>query len=154
MQDRQPTKPNRVKLTLEDGTVLVGVLVRNDEPTVPGTPINKNTLFSNENSEKYACELPSEAFDLISRDIDVTVPVSGWSAAVGGDGYFYNIVDANGVKESHSPMFGMAPVAVANLDEARNAFALIDRMVTHDNSVTFKAAEKPEVDVIVRIKGV
>ena len=53
IKDRVPTKPNRVKLTSEeDGTVKYYTLSRADEPTVDGTPINK------------------ELFDSIQNDID------------------------------------------------------------------------------------
>ena len=53
IKDRVPTKPNRVKLTSEeDGTVKYYTLSRADEPTVDGTPINK------------------ELFDSIQTDID------------------------------------------------------------------------------------
>lgn len=55
MQDRQPKYPGRVTVTLDAataamlgvpaGTVLGGVLARNDEPFVEGHRLNKGTLF-------------------------------------------------------------------------------------------------------------
>ena len=39
--DRVPTKPGRVKLTKEDGSIEYVTTERADEPTEPGTPLNK-----------------------------------------------------------------------------------------------------------------
>lgn len=43
--DRKPTRPNRYKITPENGgTPYYVVLERADEPTVEGTPLNATTL--------------------------------------------------------------------------------------------------------------
>ena len=43
-KDRNPTKPNRFRVLLEDGTYYYAVLERADEPTEIGTPLNAETL--------------------------------------------------------------------------------------------------------------
>lgn len=42
--DRQVRKPNRFKITSDDGTVFYAVLERADEPILPGTPLNAATF--------------------------------------------------------------------------------------------------------------
>ena len=42
--DRKPTRPNRYKITQEDGSTAYVTLERADEPTVEGTPLNAATL--------------------------------------------------------------------------------------------------------------
>lgn len=44
--DRKPTKPNRFKITREDGSTYYVVLERADEPTEDGTPLNAEILNS------------------------------------------------------------------------------------------------------------
>lgn len=46
MKDRLSTKPNRFKLTLEDGTFKYVTIERADEPTVEGTLLNRASLLS------------------------------------------------------------------------------------------------------------
>ena len=49
MKDRVPTKPNRVLITPEDGSApQYATITRADEPTQEGTPLNKETLLSDE----------------------------------------------------------------------------------------------------------
>lgn len=38
--DRIPTKPNRMRITPEDGTTFYATLERADEPILEGTPLN------------------------------------------------------------------------------------------------------------------
>jgi len=42
--DRKPTRPNRYKVTPENGTPYYVTLERADEPTVEGTPLNAEVL--------------------------------------------------------------------------------------------------------------
>lgn len=63
MTDRVPTKPGRVKLTKEDGTVEYAVLERADEPTQEGTPINKATLLSDATAQRLNMDLKTATVD-------------------------------------------------------------------------------------------
>ena len=45
MENRQPTYPGRVILTPVPGTANTYDMTRADEPTVDGTPLNKETLL-------------------------------------------------------------------------------------------------------------
>lgn len=42
--DRKPTRPNRYKITRENGDTYYVTLERADEPTEEGTPLNATTL--------------------------------------------------------------------------------------------------------------
>lgn len=42
--DRKAAKPNRYKVTLENGETFYAVLERADEPIVEGTPLNAEAL--------------------------------------------------------------------------------------------------------------
>lgn len=154
MEDRQSKNPGRVKITLDDGTVMFGTIERADEPTVAGTPLNKNTLFNSKNSERYVSQLPSEAFELLVKDITVRVPTNGWSASVNSDGYYTQAINVSGMKEKYTPVFSLEIGTAAEVDALQEAFALIPKAKTAENEITFFATEQPQVDLVIRLKGV
>ena len=154
MQDRQPTKPNRIKITFDDGSVKYGYMERADEPTVEGTPLNKSTLFNSKNTERFACELPSEAFGLLSQEPVVVIPASGWSSSVDEEGYYTNRVDVEGMSENYSPIFSVVLTSALTVSEDEGAFEGIKRMTTHNGYVVFKATDAPTNDIKVKLKGV
>lgn len=68
MLDRVPLYPGRVKLTPVSGQENVYDMVRADQPTQPGDPLSKNTLFSDDAASFYpGASLPSEALKIIGR---------------------------------------------------------------------------------------
>ncbi len=151
MKDRQPMNPGRVKITLDDGTVLNGILERNDSPQEEGTPINKNTLFNSNNSERYASELPSEAFELLTKEWQVDVQADGWSSSVDSEGYYTQTITASGMKSVYKPNFMPLYGSASDVDTVDEAFSVIKRMTTSDGSITFLATEKPAIDITIRI---
>lgn len=72
MKDRTPRYPGRVKLTPVAGQTNTYDMVRADSPVEPGTPINKQTLLTDETA--YLLELknenptPDDAFSHIARN--------------------------------------------------------------------------------------
>ena len=54
MQDRIPGKPNRKKITYEDGTIQYATVEYADEPIAEGTPINKATLLQDDTAAALA----------------------------------------------------------------------------------------------------
>ena len=154
MNDRQPTKPNRVKITFDDGTVQFGYIERADEPTVEGTPLNKANLFDNHNSERYACNVPSEAFTLLTQGIIVTVPANGWSNSANSDGYYTQSVNVVGMRAVYEPIFAPEIGVANNADDINESFSLIARMVTENDKVTFLATEPLTNNITVRLKGI
>lgn len=154
MIDRQSQNPGRVKITLDDGTVMYGTIERADEPSVVGTPLNKNTLFNSINSERYACELPSEAFGLLTNEPVVIVPASAWSSSVDSEGYYTNRVNVIGMKEKFSPIFAPVFDNASNVEDLESAFIDLKRVTTHDGYVVFKALKPLTLDINIKLKGV
>lgn len=154
MEDRQSAKPGRIKLTFDDGTVKYATLERADEPSVVGSPLNKNTLFNSANSERFACNLPSEAFSLLTQEPVVAVPASGWSASADADGFYTNRVNVTGMKPEFSPVFALVIASTNNMLAQEIAFGTIKRMTTFDGYVIFKADSVPAIDLNIKLKGV
>ena len=148
MENRVPTKPGRIKLTDDSGNVKYYYMERADEPTVEGTPLNKATLFDSVNENRYSCELPSEAFELLVHEWQVNVLASGWSTDKNSAGYYTQTIAVVDMKEVFCPKF--MPLD----DTFVGKFSKIDRMITTDGSVTFLATQKPLEDISVRIVGV
>lgn len=153
MKDRVPTQPGRVKLTHADGTSEYATLERADEPTQTGTPINKATLFSSANEERFGCELPSEALGLIGREWTVTIPQSGWSSSQ-TNGYYTNRVTVSGMKAVYNPIVSLKVSNATNAPDEKAAFSLLDLFETYDGYIIAKAGVKPDKSITVRVKGV
>lgn len=154
MEDRQSARPGRVKLTFDDGTVKYATLERADEPTVVGSPLNKNTLFNSNNTARYGCDLPSQAFEAITREVAVELGVSDWSTEQSEEGYYTATVVIPEMKKEYSPVFAPTVTDMASSADTEADFAAIKRMTTFDGYVVFKAAEIPQGPVGIRIKGV
>lgn len=154
MEDRQSENPGRVKITLDDGTILNGVLERNDSPTVVGTPLNKATLFDSRASERYGAETPSEAFSQMATENEVAVPVSGWNADVNSDGWYTNQVTVEWMKEVYNPIMDLV-VSGAELSVVEStAYNAVQEVETFDGYVIFKGNRVPTDDFTVRFRGV
>lgn len=151
MENRQPTKPNRIKLTDENGGVKYCYMERADEPTIEGTPLNKATLFDSANSDRYACDLPSEALALLTKEWQMNVPASGWSSVVNGDGYYTQTIAVSGMKSVYKPNFMPLYGTASETDAVDEVFSVIKRMTTADDSVTFLATEKPTNNITIRV---
>ena len=154
MKDRQSANPGRIKFTLDDGTVMFGTIERADNPTVVGDPLNKNTLFNSNNSERYNVELPSRAFELLTQEPVVSLSPDGWSSSADAEGFFTQTVDVEGMSEKYSPMFSLVATTAEAITEEEFAFSYIKKMETFNGYVVFKATEPVETVVNVRIKGV
>lgn len=151
MLDRQTTNPGHVKLTLDDGTVFSGFLRRDDGPIVEGTPLNKANLFDDLASERYAAETPNEAFNLIGREIVVTVPADGWYQE---DGWYKNQVAVPEMRAVHQPR---ASVYITSADTAVDeslAFGVLYDIETFDGYIVCKALEPAAIDFSLRLTGV
>ena len=154
MQDRQPTKPNRIKITFDDGSVKYGYMERADEPTVEGTPLNKSTLFNSENSERFDCELPSEAFKAIGMEWQFTVPLTGYSASADAEGYYTIDIPLEGMSEKYNPKFSPLYANASGIDDIDESFNFIKRIITSDGKVTMKVTEPPLTAFTLRLWGV
>lgn len=154
MIDRQPTKPGRIKLTDDKGNVQYYYMERADEPTVVGTPINKATLFDDDNSARTGGSTPSEGFDAILKDWGTfTIPLSGWSSSTSNGWYTYRI-DIPGMKAAFNPFVDVLYESGATANEVSASFVVIKEIETFDGYVICKAVERPAVTIKIRITGV
>lgn len=154
MQDRQPMNPGRVKITLDDGTVLNGVLERNDSPQVEGTALNKANLFDDNASARYGAETPSQAFNLIGKNWDnITLLLSGWSSAQ-VNGLYENRVNISGMLAAFDPWVDVVYTSAATMDDDDSAFAVIKEIETFDGYIIARAKEKPDQNIVLRVRGV
>ena len=151
MIDRQPTKPGRIKLTPDPSADGYYYMERADEPTAEGTAINKATLFNSTNSERYSCDLPSGAFELLTKEWQVSVPAAGWSAAVNEEGYYTQTIAVEGMKSVYQPNFMPLYGIAADVDTVDKVFIDIKRMITSNGNVTFMATKAPTNDITIRV---
>ena len=144
-------------LTANNNGTLTCDIVANTDGTgteVMGTPLTKGTLFSGDNSNRYAVDTPSDGFEVLVREWTVTVPASAWSIDVNVDGYYTNTVATSGMKALYTPTYALNETDATIIDDAISAFAEIKRMTTSDDSVTFLALDRIDTDIPIRIKGV
>ena len=153
MKDRVPTQPGRVKVTHTDGSTEYVTVERADNPTQEGTPLNKATLFTNSNENRFGCELPSEALDLIAKEWTVTISQSGWSSSQ-TNGYYTNRVTVSGMKAVYNPIVSLKVSNATNAPDEKAAFSLLDLFETYDGYIIAKAGVKPDKSITVRVKGV
>lgn len=151
MEDRQSAKPGRIKLTFDDGTVKYATLERADEPTVVGSPLNKATLFDNENEGRYACSLPNDALKMLTKEWQVNVPANGWSVTANKEGYYTQTIAVDGMREVFKPNFMPLYGTAATVDAVDEVFSVIKRMTTSNGNVTFMATEVPKNDITIRV---
>lgn len=154
MKDRIPTLPGRVKITKTDGTTEYVTMERADEPTEMGTPLNKATLLDANQSIRYGVETPNEAFSKLVGNVQVTVSIDGWSSTVNSEGYYTNKIAVAGMKKEYEPIYSLVPTSSALLEDEEAAFAVIKRMTTLDGYAEFKALEKPDKSIKVKVRGV
>ncbi len=160
MEDRIPTLPGRVKLTRADGTSEYVTIERADEPTNPGTPLNKATLLSDQVGLKYGLDSTgtvSQALALNVYDETVNLPADKWVNSSNPANYFTNSVTLATMKEAYNPIVSLDISKTSDfniVDAEKEAFALITFVITRDGVIHFWATEKPETSINVRIKGV
>ena len=77
--DRQSTKPNRYKITRDDGSIEYVTLERADEPTVAGTPLNASVFNGIVNELKN--KIPNDGPIVLKEGVDYhygdTLPSAG-----------------------------------------------------------------------------
>ena len=121
MQDRVPLYPGRVKLTPVAGQENVYDMVRADQPTQEGTPLNKNSLLKDATAALFQLSgdtaLPDKVFEILSKaalveeDGSLVLPDgSGAKQAIIGSGKYtgtgtYGQSNPNSVSLNGKPEF-------------------------------------------------
>lgn len=151
MLDRVPTLPGRVKLTKDTGDYYY--LERADNPTIEGTPLNSSTLFDSNMSDRYQCNTPSEAFNLLSKVWKVTLRLVDWSEDP-VDGYYTQTVTVEAMKESYVPTITLIPTNSALEDEEREGFSRVGKIETGNGFIKAYTKKLPSLNLNLTIKGV
>lgn len=88
----------------------------------------------------------------VSQSFTAAVPADGWT----GDAAPYtNTVTAAGITADDTPIWDiLCSEDMETVEKELEAYALVYRMTTANNSVTFYAIEKPEVPLNIQIKAV
>lgn len=154
MLDRQPTKPNRIKLTDDSGNIEYYTMERADEPTTEGTPLNKATLFSSTNEELYQCSVPSEAFDKIAKLVEVRLPVNGWSTKRDENGWFYQRVNVAGMSARRTPIVSLKVTSAENRIKEEYCYGYIKRVETYDGYIICRIVNMIDTNLTIELKGV
>lgn len=85
MQDRVPTYPGRVKLNPVSGQENTYDMVRADEPTQDGTPLNKATLLKDDTAALYGKGTDAVPDDILSILSNAVLFVGGYLKDIGGN---------------------------------------------------------------------
>lgn len=84
MQDRVPTYPGRIKLTPVSGQENTYDMVRADEPTQEGTPLNKASLLQDETAALYGKGADAVPNDILSILSNAVLSIDGNLQDIGG----------------------------------------------------------------------
>ena len=157
MKDRLVEFPNRYKLIPVSGQAdtydlqpVPGTI------TEEGTFLNKAVLFSDTNSERFGETdgTPNAGFSKITQEINITVPLLGWSENPDSTGWYTNQVQVSEMKSVYNPLLDLVITSATLADDERSAFSCIIECETFDGYVIFKAVDLPDIDFNVRFVGV
>lgn len=156
MLDRVSTIPGRVKLTHRSGEENTDyyIMERADQPSETGTPLNKETLFSDANLAAYNVNTPAQAFEKLMKVWSVTVPSTGWSSSVDSKGYYTQTVTIPEMRATYNPIFGLIPSGAHVKRTEQSEASKLAYMDTADGSVILYAVGKPSINLNLYIKGV
>ena len=118
MQDRVPLYPGRVKLTPVAGHENVYDMVRQDQPTQEGTPLNKNSLLKDATAELFQLgtdAVPDDVLKILSKS--ALIDKDGGLSSTSGSKIkqiHYDMVQYYGTGDfnvtftvNHKPIFGV-----------------------------------------------
>lgn len=90
----------------------------------------------------------------LALNVQITIAATAWSNSAP----YTASIGITKMTENDSPIISVgmpSTIDAANIKAAKKAFAMIDRAVTGDNSITFYCySKKPTIDIPLQIKGV
>lgn len=129
MQDRLPLYPGRVQMVPVPGQTNTYDMVRADQPTQEGTPLNKATLLSDETAQAMGLDpndnpTPNDAFiKLTVKTVDISFVVASW---VEGVEAFTQVVAVDGGTENSLVALQPSAAQMLALMEAGVSFLQVD----------------------------
>ena len=167
MVDRKPTYKNRVLITKEsDGSQEYITWEHADEPITEGTPLNKQTLLSDDTATELGLssedeQTPNGAFAQIAEDLDsmadrtVTLPASDWSDSAP----YTQTVTVSGMTADWKPGTPTLPKSDTTLNVSTclaelEALRCINACTSSTNALTFMCFEdRPETTITIDVPG-
>lgn len=157
MQDRLALFPGRVKLTPVSGQTNVYDMVRQDSPTVEGTPLNKANLLSDETCEAIGIQpdtgTPNEALAALNTKVKsaapktatLSLPTASWA----GTGPYTQTVTITGITVNNKVDIQMDATALGVLIDSGTSALWIEN---NNGTLTAKAlGEKPNANLSVQV---
>lgn len=154
MQDRLPLYPGRVQMVPVPGQANTYDIIRADQPTQEGTPLNKATLLSDETAQAMGLDpannpTPNDAFQKLDEKatsilITATLLASGWSDVL------YTLAVDGVTTTSNQEILPAVDITAEQL-EALQAANIQDGGQTAGN-ITLKAyGDVPTIDIPIRV---
>lgn len=157
MQDRLALFPGRVKLTPVSGQTNVYDMVRQDSPTVEGTPLNKANLLSDETCEAIGIQpdtgTPNEALAALNTKVKgaapktatLSLPTASWT----GSGPYTQTVTITGTTVNSKVDIQMDATALGVLIDSGTSAMWMEN---NNGTITAKVlGEKPNADMTVQV---
>ena len=104
-------------------------------------------------SDRYQCNTPSEAFNLLSKVWKVTLRLVDWSEDP-VDGYYTQTVTVEAMKESYVPVITLIPTNSVLEDEEREGFSRVGKIETGNGFIKAYTKKLPSLNLNLTIKGV
>lgn len=158
MQDRVALFPGRVKLTPVNGQQNTYDMVRQDNPTVEGTPLNKESLLADDVAEALGLEpaaaTPSQAIAELNDKVKTAVPkkhaVSLLAASwMGAESPYTQTVTISGITVNSKVDIQMDATSLGVLIDSGTSAIWMENS---NGTITAKCiGDKPNADMTVQV---
>ena len=164
MTDRVPGAPGQYKAIvtttelqkMQAGEEFTIKMTRDDQPQKEGTPYNKASVLPDDLAALICPNVedptPADAFRAVAaKKWIVTLDAAMWS---GTEAPYTQTVPVDGVLTMDNPHYGVVYSEEHSVRlEEKNAFALVDELVTSDDAVTFICfEEKPVITLMIQME--
>lgn len=183
--DRVPTRPNRIKLTSEsDGSIKYYAWERADEPTVDGTPINKELFDSigaditslqqttstntsdiqaiKARDDEQDSSIATNTSNIATNSTNITKLKNVQTITLGttwtqdtANGYYTQSVAFGGITSKDNPTVDVVlSGTLENMESQQEEWGKILKIETSTDTLTFYVIEATTVSLSVMVKGV
>jgi hypothetical protein len=157
---------NTETLTVEDKNVVLGNIANATDTTAQGGGItlkgdtDKTLVYDNaderwvSNIDVNAPKLFADSVEVVNKNtITATLTVAGW-AATAGNAPYTQVVTFTGMGTDDNPFVDIdtSGIAVADIDDRLDDWALVYRGDAGTNTVTFYAKEVPSANIPIKIR--
>lgn len=183
--DRVPTRPNRIKLTSEsDGSINYYAWERADEPTVDGTPINKELFDSigaditslQQTTQTNTSDIATNKANIAMNTSDIAKNTSNIAKNTNDiaklkqlptvtlgtswvqdttNGYYTQTVALSGITSKDNPIVDVVlSGTLENMESQQEEWGKILKIETSTDTLKFYVSEPTSIELSVIVKGV